>query len=176
MIKFVNDMKNFVLDVDGVLTDGQFHYSADGKVMKVFGADDADALSLLKDKMNIHFVSGDKRGFKISWKRIVEDMKYPLDLVSTFDRVSWLKERFDLKETIYIGDGIYDQIVFDQIGYSIAPANAFFQTKKMADFVTNSAGGEGAVAEAVMHIFEKFFKPLDILNTDFSKGSANWKK
>ena len=36
-----------IMDVDGVLTDGSFYYSVDGKVMKKFGADDNAALSLL---------------------------------------------------------------------------------------------------------------------------------
>ena len=38
-------MKNFILDVDGVMTTGQFFYTAGGKVMKVFGPDDSDALA-----------------------------------------------------------------------------------------------------------------------------------
>jgi 3-deoxy-D-manno-octulosonate 8-phosphate phosphatase (KDO 8-P phosphatase) len=163
--------KNFVLDVDGVMTDGQFHYSIDGKVMKIFGPDDADALSLIKDKVKIHFISGDKRGFAITQKRM-EDMGFPLDQVSTFDRVQWIEEKYGLENTIYMGDGIYDSIVFKAIGYSIAPANAFYQTKKMADFVTESRGASGAVAEACFHIAEKFFTPINLLTYDFSSHES----
>ena len=36
--------KNLVIDVDGVMTDGKFYYSVDGKILKAFGADDHDAL------------------------------------------------------------------------------------------------------------------------------------
>ena len=36
-------LKVFILDVDGVMTTGQFFYSKDGKQMKVFGPDDNDA-------------------------------------------------------------------------------------------------------------------------------------
>ena len=74
--------KVFVLDVDGVLTDGGFYYTTEGKVMKKFGADDNDALSLLRPYMDIIFVTGDKRGFEISSKRI-NDMHFELELVST---------------------------------------------------------------------------------------------
>lgn len=154
-------MKNFVIDVDGCLTTGQFLYSAKGKVMKVFGPDDADALSILKNKIYIHMISGDKRGFSITKKRIY-DMNFTIDLVSTFERVEWLREKFNLKETIYMGDGIYDVLVFEHVGYSIAPANAFYMTKQKANFVTKAKGGEGAVAEACVHIFEKFFGGFDI--------------
>jgi 3-deoxy-D-manno-octulosonate 8-phosphate phosphatase (KDO 8-P phosphatase) len=167
--------KNFILDVDGVFTDGKFHYSADGKVFKIFGDADNDALSIIKNKLHIEMVSGDKRGFPITKKRIQEDMGYPVSLVSTFERINWIKERFDPLETIYMGDGIYDPLVFNQVGFSIAPANAFYNTKKYAKHITNSKGGEGAVAEAVIYIIEKLFnEKFDIYNLDFTKGSGNW--
>ena len=77
----------FVLDVDGVLTTGQFLYSTEGKVMKVFGPDDHDGLLLLAPYPEVRFVSGDTNGFEITRKRVVDDMKCPLDLVSTVHRV-----------------------------------------------------------------------------------------
>jgi len=164
-----------VLDVDGVFTDGSFYYTAEGKVMKKYGPDDNDALSLLKGKLTIQTISGDKRGFPITKKRI-DDMKLPLAMVSTFERIEWMRQRFNLEETIFMGDGIYDALVFRAVGYSIAPANAFYTTKRMADFVTNARGGEGAVAEACVHILEKFFEPFDINKLTFEHGSGAWDK
>lgn len=174
--KINNIPKYFVIDVDGVLTDGRFYYSTEGKVMKIFGPDDNDALCILKKYLKIHMISGDKRGFGITKKRVVEDMKFPLDLVSTFDRVNWIEKNYKLDETIYIGDGIFDAMVFDKVAYSIAPANAFYTTKALADFVTQSRGADGAVAEAVLHILEKFFEPFDPLNTGLKKGDGVWGK
>ena len=55
-----------VLDVDGVLTTGQFLYTAEGKVMKVFGPDDHDALMLLRRHLPVHAVTGDRRGMPIT--------------------------------------------------------------------------------------------------------------
>ena len=163
-------MKNFILDVDGVLTDGQFHYTTEGKSAKIFGPDDADGLLLLKPYLNILAVTGDKRGFPITQKRVEEDMKIPLFQVSTFDRVAWIQEKYNLDETIYMGDGIFDAMVFDKVGYAIGPANTFFKTKEYADFITGSTGGSGAVAEACWHIMEKFFTPLDPLNLKIEGG------
>lgn len=165
--------KNFVIDVDGVLTDGKFYYTVEGKVMKKFGPDDADALSILRNKLTIHMISGDKRGFLITKKRI-DDMKFPLDLVSTFDRLKWIKQRYDPSQTFFMGDGIYDSLVFKKVAYSIAPANAFFKTKEMADFVTIARGSEGAVAEACVHILEKFFGGFDVEKLSFEHGSGAW--
>ena len=168
-------IKNFILDVDGVFTDGQFYYTSEGKMMKKFGPEDNDALSLLKDRLHIHAITGDKNGFPITKRRIADDMHLSLDLVSTFERIDWIKERFVPEETIYMGDGIFDSIVFKQVAYSIAPENAFFKTKEQADFVTNARGGQGAVAEACLHILEKFFgETFDVTALDFKKGSGAW--
>ena len=38
----------FILDVDLVITSGNFIYSTEGKSFKIFGPDDNDGLSLLK--------------------------------------------------------------------------------------------------------------------------------
>ena len=95
-------MTNFILDVDGVLTSGNFYYSADGKVMKAFGPDDNDALSL-KNYIDISFVTGDKKGFPISKKRIVDDMGYELNLVSTIRRIEWISDLFSRIRDLYGG-------------------------------------------------------------------------
>lgn len=163
--------KNFILDIDGVFTDGKFYYTRRGKIMKKFGPEDNDGLDLIKDKLYIHTITGDKRGFEISKLRM-DDMKLPCDLVSTFERADWIKKNFNPSETIYMGDGIFDPLVFAEVAYSIAPANAFYTTKDKADFVTQSRGSEGAVAEASIHILEKFFREkFDVKKIDFSKKS-----
>lgn len=151
----------FVLDVDGVLTTGHFIYTTSGKSMKIFGPDDNDGLSMLSSKLQIHFVTGDRKGFDISHKRIVEDMGYPLDLVSTIKRIDWIKTHYSPHELIYMGDGIFDHYVMKQVAYSIAPSNADQNAKKYADFVTERSGGDRAVAEACIHILNKFFVKYD---------------
>lgn len=153
--------KVFILDTDGVITTGQFFYTAEGKAMKVFGPDDNDALSLLKPYLETRFVTGDKKGYPISKKRISDDMKFQLDLVSTIHRVEWIEERYNLADVIYMGDGIFDHYVMQRVGYSIAPANADKLTASQANYVTKRSGGDRAVAEACLHILEEFFEPYD---------------
>ena len=153
--------KVFILDVDGVMTTGHFLYSASGKQMKIFGPDDNDGLGLLKPYIEIRFVTGDKKGFPITNKRIKDDMKFELDLVSTIKRIEWIKERYNPKEVIFMGDGIFDHYVMKEVGYSIAPANADKTAKINANYVTERQGGERAVAEACLHIMTKFFTPYE---------------
>ena len=76
-----------------------------------------------------------------------------------------------------MGDGIHDAKIFDYVCYSIAPNNAFYIAKNKADYVTNAKSGEGAVAEACLHILEKFFdEKFDVHSLNLEKGSGAWKK
>ena len=154
-------MKVFILDVDGVLTTGQFLYSKNGKELKVFGADDNDGLSLLKPFLEIVFVSADERGFEISKKRVEDDMGYPLHLVGTKSRASWIKENYNEKEVIYMGDGIFDHYVMRKVLYAISTGNGDINSRKAANYITERNGGERAVAEACLHLLDKFFMPYN---------------
>jgi 3-deoxy-D-manno-octulosonate 8-phosphate phosphatase (KDO 8-P phosphatase) len=51
--------------------------------------------------------------------------------------------------------------VFAAVGYAICPSDGFYLSRERADFVTHAPGGNRAVAEACMHILEKFFTPFD---------------
>lgn len=147
----------FVLDVDGVMTDGKSIYTDAGKVMKVFGPDDHDTLNLLRDSLDIWFVSADKRGMPISRARIEHDMGFPLELVASAERLAWINARWPSEQVIYMGDGPYDKFVFEGVGYAIAVADADADARLSADFVTTRRGGDRAVAEACKHLLDRFF-------------------
>ena len=171
-----NKPEIFILDVDGVMTTGSFYYTSEGKYMKSFGPDDNDGLSLLNNYMDIRFVTGDRKGYPISKRRISIDMEYPLDLVSTIKRIDWIKDRYELDKVIYMGDGIFDHYVMKEVGYSIAPLDSDFNALKYCDFQTKRKGGNRAVAEACLHIMEKFFTPFNPkkLPDSQSKLSGEW--
>ena len=46
-------------------------------------------------------------------------MNFKLFLVSTFKRVEWIKERYNLSETIYMGDGIFDYLVMKKVNLKV---------------------------------------------------------
>lgn len=147
---------HFVLDVDGVMTTGQFLYSVEGKAFKIFGPHDADGLKLIKDAVTITFISADKRGFGISKKRISDDMGYTLEYVPEGERYNYVKEKFGFEKTIYMGDGLFDAALIKDCKFGIAPSNARPEAKAVADFVTASPGGNGAVCDACIEIQKRF--------------------
>ncbi len=149
--------KVFIMDLDGVLTNGTFLYDKDGKAYKTFGPDDADALKLIKDKVDLVFVSADYRGFPISEKRI-NDMGYQLTNVKAKDRLEWIKSKWNLDDVIYMGDSFVDIPVLKEVGYAIVPKDAFWFAKEFATYVTRHDGGDRAVADAVFWIAKYILK------------------
>jgi len=151
-----NNHPIFVLDVDGVMTTGQFLYSSDGKVMKVFGPHDSDGLKMIKKYIEVKFISADKRGFEISKKRISDDMGYDLQLVTENDRYEYINKNFGYENLIYMGDGIHDSKIIKDAMFGIAPKNARREAKLNANFITESNSGEGAVLDACIEIKMRF--------------------
>lgn len=145
------DLKNFILDVDGVMTNGQFIYTAAGKLAKVFGPHDADGLKMLRNRLRIQFISADKRGYEITHRRICADMGYELTFIPEEDRLEFIHQ-MNPRETIFMGDGYYDAPCIKACAIGIAPANARIEAIKAANFVTPNKGGEGAVMDACLYI------------------------
>ena len=150
-----------VCDVDGVLATGQFLYNESGKAYKVFGPHDSDGLKLIREEIDIRFITADKRGFEISRKRVSEDMGYDLKLVSEESRFEYIKKNFSFENLIYIGDGIHDAPILKAASFGIAPASARIEAIDAADYVTDSAAGEGAVLDACLEIKRRFFERKD---------------
>jgi 3-deoxy-D-manno-octulosonate 8-phosphate phosphatase (KDO 8-P phosphatase) len=149
-LKHLN-IKLLILDVDGVLTNGKIYISDQGIETKSFHTQDGLGLKLLlKNAIDIAVISGRKS--KATVKRMRElGIKHTYygtdDKIKSFNK---LKKKLHLKnENIaYIGDDLPDLPVMQQVGFSIAVANAVPEVRQAADYVTKAKGGEGAVREA----------------------------
>ena len=148
-------MRKVITDVDGVLTDGRFYYSAEGKELKKFGPHDSDGIKLLK-KIGIEVVaiSADKRGFAITEKRM-NDMGVKVYNVSEADRLSWYLENSIEDETIFIGDGLFDIDTLKKCKHSFSPNNAPSVVKKHAKYVTAANGSQGVLLEVALWVLKK---------------------
>ena len=145
----INPYSVLVTDVDGVLTNGQFEYTKRGKVSKIFGPHDADAIKLYRSiGVKVLAVTADKRGFKISEKRC-SDLSLPLTYVPALLRPDWINAQFKDVNVGYIGDGYHDIQVFRQVSVSYAPLNS------NAQVVLNANGGNGVLMYAFQHFLEK---------------------
>lgn len=147
--------KKFILDVDGVLNDGMLYWGVDGKPFKAFGNYDHDGLKLLRNYLDIEFVSADENGWPITYNRIVDHMKFPLTMVKEKDRLNFVLSKGLPSEIVFMGDGPYDAKIFKHVALGIAPAQAWRTAITEADYVTPREGGKGAVMDACVYIMDE---------------------
>ena len=79
-------------------------------------------------------------------------MNIPIYLVTEMERYDWVSKRFNLDETIFVGDGYYDRLLLRKCRLGVAPYNSPQIVKNDADFVTNSSGGNGVILEVALKI------------------------
>jgi len=151
-------VKLFVLDVDGVMTDGGILYTAHGEEQKRFHAHDGLGLKLLgKLGVALAVISGRESAPLV--KRL-DDLGIYHRRLKCGDKVSALTDICDeldvsFEETAFMGDDLIDLAVMKACGYALAPSNAVFAVKEVADWISVKEGGHGAVREACEHLAEK---------------------
>ncbi len=143
------------MDVDGVLNDGMLYWGVGGKPFKAFDNYDHDGLKILRKHLEIEFVSADEIGWPITESRIIDHMKFPCTMVKEKDRLDFVLNKGNPKETIFMGDGPFDAKIFPHVGLSIAPAQAWRTAISNATYVTPREGGKGAVMDACVYIMDK---------------------
>lgn len=152
-------IKALAMDVDGTLTDGGIYIGTDGEMMKRFHVKDGYAIHDLLPAMGIIPIIITGRTSEIVKRRCAELGITRLVQGST-DKIGDLKkilarERIDMTETAYMGDDMNDYDCMRQVGLKGCPSDAADSIKKIADYITISSGGNGAVREFVEWIGKK---------------------
>jgi len=157
-------------DVDGVLSDGSFIYTKRGKVAKVFGTGDSDALKLLKGLMNVHLVTADYKGSSITARR-AKDMNFPLLVLSPRKRAEYFASLHSSSKIFYMGDSFLDQFVFRSAHISACPADGDPAARAAATFVTDAQAGRGAVSEAVFRLLEELGASTELIVEEYFEAT-----
>ncbi len=144
-----------LLDVDGVLTDGLIHVSADGELFKSFHVRDGLAIKLARRAgLEIGILTA-RQSVIIELRArelgIDEVMLGREDKGPAF-RDMLARHGIAATDVAYLGDDLPDLPVLGVCGLSAAPADAVPQVRDVVDFVTAAGGGRGAVRELVERI------------------------
>ena len=137
------------LDVDGVLTDGSFWWSADGEMKRFHFLDVMGIARALRGGVVFALISGEDSPIvtRFADKLGIRDV-----FVGCKDKASALGEfaaRHDvpLTEVCFMGDDVNDVPALMLAGVAAAPANAHYTAACRATIHTRAAGGHGAVRE-----------------------------
>jgi len=140
-----------VLDVDGVFTNGQVLYSADGELAKAFDMRDGMGLEILRQhQVEVIVLTAEN-------SELVGQRMKKLQIENTFlgvkDKYAFLQYFVKTRNTnfaslAYIGDDINDLANICSVGWSFTPANTTEIVKQNADYLLTKASAEGAIREA----------------------------
>jgi 3-deoxy-D-manno-octulosonate 8-phosphate phosphatase (KDO 8-P phosphatase) len=141
-----------LMDVDGVLTDGQIMMYSDGSEGRAFSVRDGHGIRIgQRGGLLFGIVSG--RESKVVTDRAEElyITEVHQGIFDKAERYREILERFQLSHeaVCYIGDDLLDVPVLRQVGLAVAPANAEEEALGVAHWVTPSRGGDGAVRDLV---------------------------
>lgn len=158
--KFKN-IKLFLTDVDGVLTDAGMYYSEAGDELKKFNTHDGMGLQLIRQK-------GIKTGIITSEDTKMVERRYnklKLDYLYQGKReggkLASAKEICELEgitlaEIAYIGDDVNCLELLSNVGFAACPANALDAVKNIPGIIQlKKKGGEGCVREFVEMIISQ---------------------
>jgi 3-deoxy-D-manno-octulosonate 8-phosphate phosphatase (KDO 8-P phosphatase) len=146
-----------VLDADGVLTDGRLYYSASGEELKAFDIQDGLGLKMLQASgVEVAIVTGrtsgalEARARNLGVARLFQGVE---DKLAVFARLLGTL-RLTEADAACMGDDLPDLPVLKRCGFALTVPAAPALVRQHAHYVTQRAGGRGAVREAcelIMH-------------------------
>jgi 3-deoxy-D-manno-octulosonate 8-phosphate phosphatase (KDO 8-P phosphatase) len=145
-------IKLFLMDCDGVLTDGRLWFPDDSGETKAFHVRDGFGLELLhRSGIRSGVITGREsktlerraRELKIEFVRQGAPNK-----LNAFEELL-IEAAVDDGEVAFIGDDLNDIPVMKRCELAIAVADAADETRAVAHLVTEARGGHGAVREAI---------------------------
>ncbi len=146
------EIKLFLTDCDGCLTDGGMYYSEKGDELKKFNTRDGMGFSLLRER---GIITGIITSENVDLNRRRKE-KLKLDILESGckDKLKAVKKicqdrGINLENVCYIGDDINDIATIKAVGFGCCPSDAIKEVKEVADYEATVSGGEGVIREIV---------------------------
>lgn len=154
LIKKAGQVKLLVLDVDGILSNGQIIYDANGIETKAFSVQDGVGIkSLARYGILTAIITGrsspmvDKRATEIGIDYVVQGRDDKLialtELLASLDQTL----NISAADCAYMGDDLPDIKALQTVGFAATVPNAHSEVINRCDMITTRAGGYGAVRE-----------------------------
>ncbi|MFY7963300.1 MAG: KdsC family phosphatase [Chitinophagaceae bacterium] len=152
-----NNIKAFVFDVDGVLTDGSLIILPNNIMARTMNVKDGYALQLaVKKGFKVAIISG---GNSIE---VIERLNLlgVIDVyMNTTDKVNALdhfigKHQLQHNDILFMGDDIPDVEVMQVVGLPCCPADAVDEIKAISKYVSPINGGKGCARDVIEKVMK----------------------
>ena len=162
----VSHIKLLLLDIDGVMTDGLITIDDTGRQMQQFHVRDGTGIvAWQRCGLTVGVLSG--RSPRSAVHRLTELHVDLIELGHSDKLIGFenLCRRAGVieDEVAYIGDDLADLSVLCRVGFPIAVADAVPEVREVAEYVTDTPGGHGAVREAVEYLLRSMNRWDDVL-------------
>lgn len=158
MIEKLKEIKCFVFDVDGVLTNGNLLVMPGGHMLRTMSVKDGYAMQLaVKKGYQIVVISG---GSSPEVKERLQKLGITEVYIQAEDKLSILKSiiekaNFSPANILCMGDDMPDIEIMQYAGLPCCPADAVPEIKKLSKYISPKKGGDGCarnVIEMVMRV------------------------
>lgn len=156
----IPEIKMFLTDCDGCLTDGGMYYSENGDELKKFNTIDGMGFKLLHEKGIITgIITGENQKLNINRAKKIQVDELHQEVKDKVEVIKSLCEKYhiELKNVAYVGDDINDLNAIKIVGFGCAVNNANNEVKQYARFISKKNGGEGAVREIIDELIKSRF-------------------
>lgn len=157
LLERFKQVKTFVFDVDGVLTDGSLLILDDGQMARKMNIKDGYALQLaLKKGYRVIIISGGR-------SESVRERLNRLGIQDVFLKVDNKEEKLTeyvnehrilWEEILFMGDDIPDYPVMQMAGLACAPADAAAEIKQISAYVSTLNGGSGCARDVIEKVLK----------------------
>jgi 3-deoxy-D-manno-octulosonate 8-phosphate phosphatase (KDO 8-P phosphatase) len=146
------DIRTFIFDVDGVLTDGSLIVLENGSLLRQMNIRDGYAIRrAIETGYKVCIITGGKslgvesRLSKLGVEDIFSGVQDKLPVYNT------LLEKYQLDESLilYMGDDLPDYQVMRKVGFPCCPADAAPEIISLSRYVSPKPGGKGCVRDVI---------------------------
>jgi 3-deoxy-D-manno-octulosonate 8-phosphate phosphatase (KDO 8-P phosphatase) len=150
-------VKAFILDVDGVLTNGEVLVTEQGEQLRSFNIRDGYALQLaVKKGFPIAVITGGRSEgvrLRLQGLGITDVFMEVQNKMLCFN--NWLNEQqFQVGDVLYMGDDIPDLTIMSRVEMAACPNDAAEEIKAVSHYISPKKGGKGAVRDVIEKVLK----------------------
>ena len=151
----LNQLKYFVIDVDGTMTDSGIYYDDNGNEYKKFSTRDGEGIKLAK-AIGFVFIVITGRKY-LGTERRMKELNIDHFEQGVQDKYSYLldymlKNNISKNELAYIGDDINDLKAMSLAGFICCPSDSCIDVKNASNYCSTVNGGNGVVRDVIEYI------------------------
>lgn len=155
--EYLEHITTFVLDVDGVLTDGTILLTTNGDMLRTMHTKDGFAMkTAIEAGYHLCIISG---GSNEGVRQRLNALGVTDIYLGAHNKIDQLNEYMDKnnikhEQVLYMGDDIPDYPVMKLVGMPTCPQDAVPEIKAISKYISHKNGGRGCVRDVIEQVLK----------------------